>query len=390
MIKEIADKYVYNTYNKKNVVFVKGEGSKWIDENGETYIDFGSGIGINSLGINNNKWKKAIIKQINQISHTSNLYYNIPSTLLAEKLCNLTGYKKVFFANSGAEANECAIKTARKYSYDKYGEDRNEIISLTNSFHGRTIATLSLTGQDVFHQDFMPFLSGFKYVDINDISMLRKNISKRTCAIYLELIQGEGGVNVLDFDYVQEIRKICDSQDILMIVDEVQTGNGRTGKLYAYQHYNIIPDILTTAKGLGNGLPISCAMFNEKSMNVLTPGSHGCTFGGNPIICAGSIAFLEQLTPKFLERINQKGEYIKNKISKINGVVRVTGLGLMLGVEINLDLNKIIDSCFKNKLLVLAAKGKIRLLPSLNITYKEIDKGIQLLEKSIKEIQKNK
>lgn len=387
MIKEMTDKYIYNTYNRKNAVFVKGKGSILITEKGEKYLDFGSGIGINALGINNKKWKKALIKQINKISHTSNLYYTEPACLLAKKICELTGYKKIFFANSGAEANECAIKTARKYSLDKYGKDRNEIISLVNSFHGRTIATLSLTGQDVFHKDFMPFLDGFKYVNINDIDMLKKSISKKTCAIYLELVQGEGGINVLDFDYVNAIRNICDEKDILMIVDEVQTGNGRTGKLYAYQYYNIKPDIITTGKCLGNGLPVSCAIFNEKTMDVLTPGSHGCTFGGNPIICAGALEYINSLTPKFLNEVNEKGKYIREKLLKINGVVNVTGLGLMIGVEVKYDPKKVIDKCFENKLLVLFAKGKVRMLPSLNITYKEIDKGLELFEKSMEELK---
>lgn len=387
MIKELTDKYIYNTYNRKNAVFINGKSSTLVTENGDKYIDFGSGIGINALGINNKKWKKALIKQINKISHTSNLYYTEPACLLAEKLCQLTGYSKIFFANSGAEANECAIKTARKYSLDKYGKNRYEIISLTNSFHGRTIATLSLTGQEVFHKDFMPFLDGFKYVDINNIEMLKKNISRKTCAIYLELVQGEGGINVLDFDYVNEIRKICDEKDILMIVDEVQTGNGRTGKLYAYQHFGIKPDIITTGKGLGNGLPVSCAMFNKKTMNVLIPGSHGCTFGGNPIICAGALEFINTLTPKFLEEIDKKGRYIRNKLAKIKGVNSVTGLGLMIGVEVKYNPKDVIDKCFQNKLLVLSAKGKVRMLPSLNITYKEIDKGIELFEKSMGEIE---
>lgn len=383
MIKELTDKYIYNTYSRKNAVFIKGKGSTLITENGEKYIDFGSGIGINALGINNVKWKKAIIKQINKISHTSNLYYTEPASLLAEKLCKLTGFKKVFFANSGAEANECAIKTARKYSLDKYGKDRNEIISLNNSFHGRTIATLSLTGQESFHKDFMPFLEGFKYVDINDIEMLNKNISKKTCAIYLELVQGEGGINVLDLDYVKTIRRICDEKDILMIIDEVQTGNGRTGKLYAYQHYGIKPDIITTGKALGNGLPISCALFNEKTMNVLTPGSHGCTFGGNPIICAGALEFINTLTPDFLDQVEKKGAYIRKRLSKIEGVKNVTGLGLMIGIDVEYNPKDVIDKCFENKLLVLFAKGKVRLLPSLNITYKEINEGLKLFEKSM-------
>lgn len=387
MIKELTDKYICNTYNRKNVVFIKGKGATLVSEAGDKYIDFGSGIGINALGIKNKQWIKALIKQIHKLSHTSNLYYTEPASLLAEKLCKLTGYKKVFFANSGAEANECAIKTARKYSLDKYGHDRNEIISLTNSFHGRTIATLSLTGQEKFHKDFIPFLDGFKYVDINDIKMLKKRISKKTCAIYLELIQGEGGVNVLDLDYVTEIRKICDEKDILMIVDEVQTGNGRTGKLYAYQHFNVKPDILTTAKGLGNGLPVSCVMFNKKTMNTLTPGSHGCTFGGNPIICAGAVAFLNQLTPDFLNGVTEKGNYIKNKLLKIDGVINVTGMGLMIGVEVDLDPQKVIDKCFDNKLLVLFAKDKVRLLPSLNISYKEIDIGIELFKNSMEELK---
>lgn len=383
MIKEMTDKYICNTYNRKNAVFVDGKGAKLITEEGKVYTDFGSGIGINALGNNNDAWQDAVIKQIRTLGHTSNLYYTKLAAILAKKLCDLTGFKKAFFANSGAEANECAIKAARKYSFDKYGQGRYEIISLNNSFHGRTLATLSLTGQEKFHTDFMPFLDGFKYVDINNIEMLQQNIDKKTCAIYLELIQGEGGINVLDFDYVKQIRKICDDNDILMIIDEVQTGNGRTGKLYAYQHYEIMPDIITTAKGLGNGLPISCTLFNDKVKDVLTPGTHGCTFGGNPIICAGAIACLEQMTPNFLANVEKKGKYLKNKLLKLDGVLNVTGMGLMLGVEVKCDYKRLVDTCFNNQLLVLTAKGKVRLLPPLNITFEEIDCGLEKFKESL-------
>ena len=386
MIKELTKKYICNTYNKKDVVFVSGKGATLQSDTNDKYIDFGSGIGINALGINNKKWQKAIYSQLIKLGHTSNLYYTEPAALLAEKLCKITGFKKVFFANSGAESNECAIKAARKYSFDKYGKNRYEIISLTNSFHGRTLATLSLTGQETFHQTYMPFLKGFKYVNINDKKILENAVNKKTCAIYLELIQGEGGVNVLDKDYVKFIRKLCFEKDILMIIDEVQTGNGRTGKKYAYEYFDIEPDIMTTAKGLGNGLPISCVMFNEKTMGILTPGAHGCTFGGNPIICAGSLVLLDYLTDDFLDEVVKKGEYIKQKLLKIDGVINVTGLGLMIGVVVNAEVEKVIQKCFENHLLVLSAKGKIRLLPSLNITYKEIDDGLKKFKKSMEEL----
>lgn len=385
MIKEITDEYVANTYNRYDVVLVRGNRATLYDENNNEYIDFGSGIGINALGVNNKKWQKALISQIFKIGHTSNLYYTQPQAILAKKLCDLTGYKKVFYANSGAEANECAIKTARKYSIDKYGKNRYEIVSLIDSFHGRTIATLSLTGQDKFHKDFNPFLDGFKYSIKNDFNNFLETISDKTCAVYLELIQGEGGVNVLEKDYVKRVYQYCNQNDILLIIDEVQTGNGRTGKLYAYENFDIKPDIVTTAKGLGNGLPISCVLFNDKTKNVLYPGSHGCTFGGNPIICEGAILLLDTLTPNFLNNVIKKGNYIRSKLLKMNGVIDVSGMGLMIGVTINRNLDEFQKKCIKNGLLVLPAKGKIRLLPCLNISKKEIDKGLKIFEKTIKE-----
>lgn len=378
-IKEIDDEYVANTYKRFNVVFVGGQGATLLDENGKKYIDFASGIATNSLGVGESSWKQAVIGQINKIQHTSNLYYNEPCGKLAKLLCDKTGLKKVFFANSGAEANECAIKTARKYSFDKYGENRYEIITLKNSFHGRTIATLSATGQDVFHQYFNPFVDGFKFAEANNFESVLSLISEKTCEIMLELIQGEGGVNVLNRDFVDKIYNICNKKDILLIIDEVQTGNGRCGSLYAYEQYNILPDIVTTAKGLGGGLPIGACMIGEKAKNTLNYGSHGSTFGANPVVCAGATAVLNSLTTEFLNQVKIKGEKIKRVLLKCKQVKSVSGLGLMLGIECD-NAKKKVEQLLEKGLIVLTAKNKIRLLPPLNISESELNAGLKILE----------
>ena len=375
--------YIANTYSRQPVEFVYGEGSYLYDVNGKKYIDFGSGIAVNGLGIAQSDWAKAVIKQIKTLPHVSNLYYTQPQVNLAKLLCSKTKLSKVFFSNSGAEANECAIKAARKYSFDKYGEGRYEIITLKNSFHGRTMATLTATGQDVFHNYFMPFLDGFKYAEANNYESVKKAISNKTCAVMLELIQGEGGVIPLDVDFVKKVASLCKKKDILLILDEVQTGNGRTGTLYAYMQYGIKPDIVTTAKGLGNGLPIGATMFNEKTSNVLTPGTHGSTFGGNPVSAAGACVVLKKLNSKLLIEVKAKSDKIISELSGLKGVKSISGLGLMLGIECD-DLKEKVNACLEKGLVVLTAKNKIRLLPALNISNDTLDAGLNILKEVLK------
>lgn len=378
-IKKLDKQYIASSYNRQDVAFVKGKGSYLIDENGKKYIDFGCGIGVNGLGHSNKKILKAVKGQLNKITHTSNLYYSEPQTKLAEKLCKISGLKKVFFANSGAEANECAIKCARKYSFDKYGENRNEIITLVNSFHGRTITTLSATGQDVFHTIFMPFTQGFSYVEANNLSSLESAITNKTCAVMLELVQGEGGVIALDKEYIAGLVKICQEKDILVIVDEVQTGNGRTGTYFAFEQYGFLPDILTTAKGLGNGLPIGACLLGEKLKDTLTYSSHGSTFGGNPVCCAGALATIEQIDDKLLEKVRQNSEKIFKTLSSFKKVKGVTGLGYMIGIEVE-DAKSVLNACLEKGLVVLTAKTKIRLLIPLNILDADLNKGLSILK----------
>jgi acetylornithine/N-succinyldiaminopimelate aminotransferase len=382
-IKEMDKQYILNTYARKDVVFVKGKGSTLYDENHNKYIDFGSGIAVNGLGHGNKKWVNAVKKQASLLAHTSNLYHNKPSAALAKKLIERTNFSKVFFCNSGAEANECAIKAARKYSSDKGFSNKYEIITLQKSFHGRTLATLSATGQDSLHKYFSPFLEGFNYAEANDFEDLLSKISDKTCAVMLELIQGEGGIIPLDCDYVKKVATLCQEKDILLIVDEVQTGNGRTGSLYAYMQYGILPDIITTAKGLGNGLPIGVTMFNEKTENVLQVGDHGSTFGANPVACAGAIAVFDQIDEKLLEKVTAKCELIKRTLSGLTKVKSITGMGLMIGIECE-DADKLLDECLKKGLIVLKAKDKLRLLPALNISEDELDLGLKILTEVLK------
>lgn len=380
-LKARDNKYLLNNYNKYDIAFAYGKGSYIYGIDGKKYLDFTSGIGVNCLGINDVKWLKAVKKQLKEIQHTCNLYYNEPQVKLASMLVRKTNCKKVFLCNSGAEANEAAIKCARKYSYDKYGKDRYEIITLKNSFHGRTIATLSATGQESMHNYFNPFVDGFRYADVNDLNVLKTCVSKKTCAIMIETIQGEGGVNNLTEEYINGIYKLCKEKDILLIVDEVQTGNGRTGKLYSYMHYDIKPDIVTTAKGLGGGLPIGAVLFFKKTSNTLTGGTHGSTFGGNPVCAAAAVSVLSRLDENFLKDIAAKGNYLKNKILTMHKVKSVTGKGLMIGVEAESDTKELVNKLADAGLLVLTAKNKIRLLPPLNITYEQIDEAITVFKK---------
>lgn len=385
-IKELDNENIMHTYGRYDVCLTKGKGVYAYDDNGKKYIDVSSGIGVNCLGYCDDGWVKAVSEQAGTIQHISNYYYNKVAGILAEKLTKATGLSKVFFGNSGAEANECAIKVARKYSFDKYGKGRDHIITLVNSFHGRTIATLSATGQDVFHNYFFPFVDGFDNAIANDIESLKDTITDKTCAVMLETVQGEGGVNILDSEYLQQVRKICDEKDILLIVDEVQTGVCRTGKLYGYMHSGIKPDVVTSAKGLGGGLPIGICMVNDKLKDVMGPSTHGTTFGSNPVVCAGANYIIDTVnTPEFIEEINKKGAYFKEKIEKIKGVKSVRQQGLMIGIEVEGNAGDIAKKCTENGLLVITAKTLLRMLPPLNIKYEEIDEALAILKKVMEE-----
>ena len=380
-IKNTADKYLMPTYAHFPAAVEKGKGAT-LTGCGKKYIDFGSGIGVMSLGAGNEKWLDAVINQLKNIQHTSNLYYNSTVARLAQKLCERTGFSQVFFCNSGAEANECAIKLARKYSFDSYGEGRHNIISLVNSFHGRTLATITATGQEHYHKYFNPFVQGFKYVRAGDIEEFKAACDSTVCAVMLEVIQGEGGVVPTDFEYLREVRRICAENDILLIIDEVQTGVGRTGRFFAYEYAGIVPDLVTIAKGIGNGLPMGACLASEKYGNVLTAGTHGTTFGGNPVACAGALAVLETVDSGFLNSVIEKGEYIKKKLSEIDEVKSVSGLGLMLGIELKTkNAAEAAKLCCENGLLILTAKDKLRMLPPLVISKEEIDEGFAVLKK---------
>lgn len=380
--------YIANTYKRQNVVLAKGSGSTAYDVEGKKYIDFTSGIGVNSLGWCSERWVSAVTEQVQTLQHTSNIFGSLPDAVLAEKLCTAAGYKKVFFSNSGAEANEGAIKVARKFGADSKGKECVNIITLQNSFHGRTIAALEATGQDVFHKNFFPFTDGFKYVPINDKDALTAAFDNTVCAVMLELVQGEGGVIAADKDYIRFVAEFCNENDILFIIDEVQTGIGRTGTLLASEQFGVKPDITTLAKGLGGGLPIGAILMNEKTQNVLSFGDHGSTFGGNPVSCAGGVAVLSELLDNgLLAEVSPKAEYIKKKLSEIPQVKDISGLGMMIGVtlEDGYTAADIAAKCAANGLLILTAKTKLRLLPPLNITIEEIDEGIEILKKTLGE-----
>ena len=382
---EKFNQHVMSTYGRYPLVLEKGQGRSATDENGREYIDFGSGIGTNSLGYCDKDWADAVCAQARAVQHTSNYYYTKVQADFAAKLSEVTGYEKMFFGNSGAEANECAIKLARKYSFDKYGKDakRYNIITLVNSFHGRTIATLSATGQDTFHNYFFPFVEGFLNAEANNINDLRSKLDDTVCAVMIEFVQGEGGVNPLDKEYVKELVELCAEKDILVIADEVQTGAGRTGTFLASEQYGVKPDITTLAKGVAGGVPVGVCLAGEKCCDVLTKGTHGSTFGGNPLACAGGLAVVNKVSQKdFLDDIKAKGEYFRKKLGEFSDVEGVDGLGLMLGIRLKtLDASEVCGKCFENGLLVLTAKNKLRLLPPLNITYDEIDRGLEILRR---------
>ena len=373
--------YIAGTYARFPLTIEGGKGSVVWDDAGKIYTDLSSGIAVNTFGIADDEWIKAITEQAGKIQHMSNLYYTEPCVKLAQMLCDRTGMKKVFFSNSGAEANECAIKAARKYAAEKHGADCYNIVTLKNSFHGRTITTLAATGQDVFHKDFLPLTEGFIYVEPNDIEKIEKVLFENRCAaVMLEVIQGEGGVMPLDKDYLQSLERICRERDILLICDEVQTGNGRSGKLYSYMNYGIFPDIVSTAKGLAGGLPLGATLFSEKTKDVLTPGSHGSTFGGNPMCCAGAINILSRLDEKTLAGVRKRSEYIFSELSGAPGIKEVTGLGLMIGIKTEKDASEVINACIKKGVPVIKAKDKVRLLPALNIPMELLEQAVGVIK----------
>lgn len=374
------NEFIAHTYSRYNVAFKSGKGAKLYDYDGKEYIDCASGIGVNLLGVCDDEWKIAVVKQLSEIQHVCNLYYSKPQTELAKLLCQKTGAKKVFFSNSGAEANECAIKAARKYGNTRYG--RYEIITLKNSFHGRTLATLTATGQEEFHKYFDPFVSGFRYAE-PDMDGIFRCYTDKTCAVMVEVIQGESGVNPLDFGFLKQLEKFCNERDILLICDEVQCGNGRTGYLYAYEAAGIHPDIVTTAKGLGNGLPIGACMLFDRCKDVFSYGDHGSTFGGNPVSCAGAVNVLSRLTDELLLEVQGKGAYFKTNIEHIKNVNGVSGMGLMIGISTSKPARDVATECLKKGLVVLTAHNKVRLLPPLTISKEEINFALNILNEVI-------
>ena len=376
--------YIANTYGRLPVEFVSGKGSVLRDSEGKEYIDLGSGIAVNIFGIADDEWVSAVTSQLTKLQHTSNYYYTEPQADLAKQICERTNMKKVFFGNSGAEANECAIKTARKYGNKVLGYERPVIITLKNSFHGRTVTTLTATGQDVFHKDFGPFTPGFVYAEANNSEeLLRLSEENDCCAVMMELIQGEGGVMALDKDYVEYVRELCTEKNMLLIIDEVQTGNGRSGCLYSFMNYGIQPDIFTTAKGLGGGLPIGAAVLGEKVKDILTAGDHGSTFGGNPVCAAGALNVFGRIDDELLTSVKEKSEYIISELKDLDGVEGISGMGLMLGIKTKKDAKAILKECLNRGVLVLTAKDKVRLLPALNIPMAELKKGIEILKEVI-------
>lgn len=373
--------YIAHTYGRFPLVLERGEGSYVWDSEGNKYIDMASGIAVTAFGHGDKQWLSAVNNQLGKLAHTSNLYYSEPCTLLAEELCKRTGMGKVFFSNSGAEANECAIKAARKYSAEKKGSEYYNIITLKNSFHGRTVTTLAATGQDVFHADFTPLTEGFLYAEANNLSQMEELLKNNKCAaVMFEPVQGEGGVMPLDYDYVKGIADLAVKYDVLIIADEVQTGNGRTGKLYGYMHYPVKPDILSTAKGLGGGLPIGATLMSDDVAKVLTSGSHGSTFGGNPVSAAGALSIIKRIDDALLADVAKKGEYIKNTLSGAKGVLSVSGLGLMIGVKTEKTADEVVASCRENGVLVIKAKDKVRLLPPLNISEEDLEKAVLVIK----------
>ena len=380
-IKEKDKKYIANTYARFPLEIVSGKGSVVFDENGKRYIDMGSGIGVTAFGIADDEWTEAVTAQLSKVQHMSNLYYTEPCVRLAELLCEATGMKKVFFGNSGAEANECAIKAARKYASERKGSDYYNIITLVNSFHGRTITTLAATGQEVFHKDFTPLTQGFLYTEANDLTAMKKLIDEnKVAAVMIECVQGEGGVIALDPEFVKGTADYCKEKDVLLIVDEVQTGNGRTGELYAYMNYGIVPDIVTTAKGLGGGLPVGAAIFGDKAEFVLSYGDHGSTYGGNPVACAGAVSVISRMDAEFLNEVKKKSKLIFETLTGASGIESVSGMGLMVGIKTAKTAKEVVNECMEKGVLCLTAKDKVRLLPALNIDINVLEEALDIIK----------
>lgn len=384
-IQELDKTYIAGTYGRFPVTLVSGKGSRVQDENGKEYTDLGSGIAVTSFGIADDAWTAAVTQQLQTLQHTSNLYYTEPCAHLAQMLCEKSGMKKVFFGNSGAEANECAIKVARKYAAEKKGSENNVIITLKNSFHGRTLTTLAATGQEHYHELFQPLTPGFAHAEPNDLSDMERLLDTLPVAgILLECIQGEGGVKVMDDAYLQGVEKLAREWDVLLMIDEVQTGNGRTGDFYAYMHAGLHPDVVSTAKGLGGGLPIGACLIGEKAQNVLGPGDHGSTFGGNPAVCAGAVSIVSRVTDELLEQVRTKGEMIIETLKTAPGVREVTGRGLMIGIlPEKKSAGEVVKTCMGHGVLCLTAKDRVRLLPALNIPEDLLKKALQVLVKAL-------
>ena len=385
-IKELDKKYIANTYARFDLQITHGNGSLVYDENGKEYIDLSSGIAVNTFGMADPVFINAVTEQLNKCQHTSNLYYSEPCVKLAELLCQRTGAKKVFFGNSGAEANECAIKVARLWASENKGEEYYNIITLKNSFHGRTITTLAATGQDVFHKYFCPLTEGFLYAEANNLDSVEALLKENKCAaVMMELVQGEGGVMPLSKEFVEGVVTLCQKYNTLLVIDEVQTGNGRTGTLYAYQSYGIAPDIVSTAKGLGGGLPIGACMMFDKCENVLSAGLHGSTFGGNPIACAAGVSIIERIDNDLLSSVQEKSKYVFDTLNGCAGIKSVTGMGLMIGIETEADASLVISKCMERGILPIKAKNKVRLLPPLNIPFDLLKKAIKIIKEVAKE-----
>lgn len=382
-IKELDSEYLAKTYARYPVALVGGKNATLVDSEGKEYIDFGAGIAVNIFGANDEEWKAAVIEQLGKIQHVSNYYYAEPQVRLAQMLCERTGAKRVFFSNSGGEANECALKAARKYSFMKYGAGRSRIVSLKNSFHGRTLFTLTATGQDEFHRYFGPFVPDVSYAapEIDDVIRVAGN---DTCAVIIECVQGESGVTALSPSFVSALSRWCAENDVLLICDEVQCGNGRCGTLYAYEQYSIKPDIVTTAKGLAGGLPIGACLFFERAQDAFSAGDHGSTFGGNPVSCAAAVNVISRITPEFLLEVQGKAAYLRAKLKNFEGVKEVTGLGMMIGLEIEKDSKQVAKACLEKGLLVLTAHRRLRLVPPLTITKTEMDEGLSILREVLK------
>lgn len=380
-LQETDKKYIANTYNRFPVSIVSGKGSVVKDENGKEYIDLGSGIGVTSFGIADDVWQKAIVEQISKVQHMSNLYYTEPCTRLAEMLCEKTGMKKVFFSNSGAEANECAIKLARKYAFDKYGNDRFTIVTLKNSFHGRTLTTLSATGQEHYHELFNPLTPGFTSVDMGDLDALNKIHAETPVAgVLIECIQGEGGVLPIDADFIKSLNAWCNENDVLFMVDEVQTGNGRTGEFYAYMNYGVTPDVVSTAKGLAGGLPLGATLIGEKAQSVLGFGDHGSTFGGNPVCCAAAVSIVKRIDSNLLADVKEKSKAVFEALNGAKGVESVSGMGLMIGIKPVRSAAEIVKEVMDKGVLCLTAKDKVRLLPALNIPKETLLEAVEIIK----------